>query len=293
MQFNLEELMESGFCLIDQEMILAYTPYLLQNLGSTISDDRENSLTILSTWIESHRYPAETFKNIAEQMLQNLAWHLGETEDDSVFLRAFSALILGEILEHDQAAAQEGYAFLDENDFHHWLPTVLDCFSNEQDLRGFVEVKGWAHSVAHYGDLLLAFSRHRFCTVAEMQTILNTIAQKFIQPANSILQYQEDERLARVVVSIIRSQSISASFQADWFQRFYSLSGNRPWTDAYSSPQENHARYNTRAFLHSLYLQFYLSGETARDEALCKQILAALQAMDCGRFYPPLPAHEE
>ena len=287
MQLSINELMESGFCLLDREMIQAYTPHLLETLGSTNSDDRENSLTILSTWIEGHRYTDEQYRSMAEQMLPNLSLHIGEAEEDGVFLRAFSALILGEIIEHDQAAEAEGAAYLEEKQFHAWLPTILDCFTCENDLRGFVPVKGWAHSMAHFADLLLVICQHRYCTTEEMQNILNVIAAKIIQPANRILQYQEDERLAKVAADVLSRNCIDETFWQQWAQSFYHLQGDRHWTAAFALPEENRARYNARAFLRSLYFQLTIpQNKPAHSDMLCAYLLKALQEMDCGRFYP-------
>ncbi|WP_428832389.1 DUF2785 domain-containing protein [Caldifermentibacillus hisashii] len=85
----------------------------------------------------------------------HLFYTINEKNTDSVLTRSFSALVITEIIKKDAKAN-----FLSES---HLKKSVSSCFSylyQEKDIRGYVENKGWAHSIAHSSDLLEAIISH-------------------------------------------------------------------------------------------------------------------------------------
>jgi hypothetical protein len=99
------------------------TPELLELLGSAAMERREASLDVLSGWIyrgPGVYYSAGELQDIGREMARNLTLGIGEQGTDSVFRRAFSALILGEVINADNR--QE---FLDETQVQAWLDQGL------------------------------------------------------------------------------------------------------------------------------------------------------------------------
>lgn len=79
------------------------TPALLGNLGSpdpVLRDDL--AYMILATWVSRGEYGSGELRAMAADLLGNLRQGIGEAGTDTVFLRAFSALILGELTQRHQ-----------------------------------------------------------------------------------------------------------------------------------------------------------------------------------------------
>jgi hypothetical protein len=111
------------------------TPELLELLGAADMGRREGSLDVLSGWIyrgPGVYYSADELQGMGGQMAHNLTIGIGEQGTDSVFRRAFSALILGEIISADNRQA-----FLGEAQVHAWLEQGLLYLKSEQDRRGW------------------------------------------------------------------------------------------------------------------------------------------------------------
>ncbi|MBN8191270.1 DUF2785 domain-containing protein [Bacillus sp. NTK074B] len=74
----------------------------------------------------------------------HLFYGIGKVEDDSVFTRSFSSLVLALLLDKDRERPYLPYEKIQE--------ATEACFhylEAEVDTRGYVERKGWAHSIAH------------------------------------------------------------------------------------------------------------------------------------------------
>jgi hypothetical protein len=85
----------------------------------------------------------------------HLYYRLGAKEDNSVFTRSFSSLVMALIIQKDAAGR-----FLSEEEVLFTYQKTLDYIRRERDFRGYVKEKGWAHSTAHAADLLNELVRH-------------------------------------------------------------------------------------------------------------------------------------
>lgn len=103
--------------------------------------------------IMNNKLSHEQMRGILESCLteQHLLCGVGKVEDDSVFNRTFTMLVIELILEKDNMA---GEAFLSEREVRKTYQKVMEYAKSEQDFRGYVEEKGWAHSTAHMADTL-------------------------------------------------------------------------------------------------------------------------------------------
>ena len=237
-----------------------YLPGLMSNLGSPDSDLRECSLDVLWTWISKSRYSDSELLNIARQMAANMTAGLGEHGTDSVFLRAFSTLILGATLEVDIDRYSKGLPpVFTEDQIHSWLEISLKLLREEKDLRGYVEDKGWAHCMAHTGDLLGDFAVHPVIGKQELEDILNTLQVRITTPVEQVFVHNEEERLSGVVMNILQRGLVSEDFFCAWLEGFVSPSGHMDWKEAFTHPKWNCARVNTKIFLRSIYF-FLLVG---------------------------------
>ncbi|NTV36537.1 MAG: DUF2785 domain-containing protein, partial [Anaerolineaceae bacterium] len=234
------------------ETISGLTPMLMTGLGSADSDLRENSLTVLDEWIEMGKYQPNELIKIGDQMAMNITTGLGESGTDSVFLRAFSALILGTVVTFDEKLFEKGQSFLPSDVFMSWFEASLEYYAGEKDFRGHLPEKGWAHSIAHGGDLLQELSRCRFLKREHLESIMNVVANKFTSPADLPLLYDEDERNSRVVITCMLRDLLDIEFMTGWVDQIVHADGGN-WRAAYLEAKTNNARVNAKVFLRSLY----------------------------------------
>jgi hypothetical protein len=256
-------------------------PELLANLGSIDSDLRESAYTILCQWVEFQGlYSHAELRSIAAQLRVNLRHGLGEQGTDSVFLRAFSLLVLNNVVDYDNA-----HPFLEKQEILVWLDEALAYYQAERDLRGYVPMKGWAHSVAHGADYLVALARNRYVLQSELERILQVIAWRVTSPVPSVFIDLEDERLCVVVLTALRRNLLPLPFLQTWLQTIVQPAGRRPWWESFADGESNITFTNIRAFLHCLYFQLLLSKKPpAIGATLREEILRALRAIDFG-FY--------
>lgn len=271
---------------------------LFFGLGSPDSDLRENSLTVLCEWIEQGRYEPSVLKQIGAQAADNLMRGIGEAGTDSVFLRAFSVLVLAMVIAVDEArrgAEIDGAPFLTGNQVLDWLDRGLTYLRAERDRRGYVPGKGWAHAAAHAADLLRVLARHPRVDQDRLERIVQGIGEAVSAATDCAFLHQEDERLAAAVVAVLWRDELDMAFLVSWLER---LAGREDEPSSVSVPEENcrnNARMNVRSFLRSLYFQLLIGGntrgtsvgaETPRlSEPLREAIVGALREMDGSRFY--------
>ncbi len=285
----LDQIILSEFKVPAEGKAMDYLPGLMTNLGSTDSELRENSLDVLWTWIAQSQYNDSELLIIAQQMSANLTAGLGEVESDSIFLRAFSTLILAATLEVDISRREKGLSILfNEEQIRSWLETSLKLLVEEKDLRGFVQGKGWAHCAAHTGDLLGDFAVHPCLGQQDLEEILNSLQVRVTTPVKQVFVHNEEERLSGVVMNILQRDLVSEEFFRSWFESFVSSSGHMDWKEAFTHPAWNCARVNTKLFLRSIYF-FLIVGYKDQPEhrkmAMVEQLKPIL--MNClKQIYP-------
>ncbi|GCE47770.1 uncharacterized protein DUF2785 [Thermosporothrix hazakensis] len=255
---------------------------LLPALGSSDPELRDTlSYSILARWIERGLYTPAELRSLARRMEEQLTVGLGEYETDTVFLRSFSVLILACVLEYDNE-----HPFLTEEEIRSCLEAALLYFRAEQDRRGYVPGKGWAHAIAHAADLLLTLAQNRYMQRADLIRILTAIADLITEPIPFVYLYREDERLAYAVMGILRRDLLNGEDLKLWLRRLAQPPGLEfSWTQEYTSEERVSAFHNTQTFLRSLYFQLTLvERPPAIAQALVYELVQILREMDTG-FY--------
>ena len=117
------------------------TPQLISFLSSTDPQLRDTfGFPILAIWIDRGGYytPAQ-LGEVGAPMIHHLSAGLGESETDTVFGRAFSALILGKVIDADNRQF-----FLSADEVHDWLNQALGYIQAECDVRSVIPGNGGA-----------------------------------------------------------------------------------------------------------------------------------------------------
>lgn len=139
---------------------------------------------------------------------------IDKPENDRVFLRSFSALLGSVILEKDNQMT-----ILTDSQRQQLFAWSIDYLKREKDYRGFVQNKGWAHSVAHGSDFLgAALNHHKFIT-QNSRTILQLISVIFENMKKPFVD-DEEQRLAFALYQGINAGKISQNEFADFICTF-------------------------------------------------------------------------
>jgi hypothetical protein len=260
-------------------------PELLSLLGSTDSHLRDGiAYGVLETWISRNLYTADELRSMANQLGENLKRGLGEQGTDTVFLRTFSALVLAEIVYHNNKEP-----FLSEEDVHQILEQALAYYPAEHDLRGYIPGPGWAHSSAHGADLLFVLAANSFLSASDLERIMQALATKIAPPVAHIYLYNEDQRITRAVLSVLKRDLLSLSFLSTWLDHLTYYDGQKISFDGFITGEPRlvpselgmHVLYNTRQFLSGLYVHLMLDEQKPAIAAeFAPLVLAALQPMN-------------
>ncbi|TFH07807.1 MAG: DUF2785 domain-containing protein [Candidatus Atribacteria bacterium] len=274
MRERIQKIIDSGYEAPLAGEMKELTAQITAGLAATDAAVREGSMEILWHWGQAGVYSDSQLLELGQQMADNLSVGLGDPNSDSVFLRAFSALILAMVIVIDQRCEcgqiEERRPFLSKRQVHEWLGAALSCLDKEQDRRGFTEDFGWAHSIAHVSDALGDFARSRHLNTAELEQILQAIADKIIEPCDVIYPFGEDSRLARSTRDVLLRDQVSMAFLTQWLDTIAHGPGGSDWAAVLGLEscdiQGNNARMNARSFLYSLYFQLAIHPGNARAE---------------------------
>ena len=269
------DLRSKGFPLPQGADLESLTDELLAMLASPDGEVRDNiAYEALATWVSGGRYDAGALSDLGDRMVDNLRRGLGERTSDGVFLRAFSILILGEIIALD---AKE--RLLAPGPIHAWTCEAIRYLRLERDERGYVPGHGWAHASAHTADCLGAIAAHPETGVEGLLEILSAVADRILRPGAEVFIHDEDERLAYACLAVLRRPEITFGDADTWLHRFTRAedgNGSRAASDENSSAR---TRLNAKSFLRSLYFQLlWTQGVPSPGDALAAAVLRAVRA---------------
>lgn len=249
------------------------TDVLFGYLGSTDPELRDEiAYIVYANWLKREVYSPEVLKSHIEILLSNLEKGIGESDSDTIFVRAFSVLLLAEIVHNDNRKP-----ILEREQVRRVLNKALWYLDAEKDPRGHIPVKGWAHALAHTADLFLVLAHSRYTDEADHRNMLAAISNKLVHSTNHVYIHGEDDRLAAAVTEILRGGLVSYEKVEDWTTSFLKPDGG-DWKGAYVENERNRAFQNIRNLLRSIYLQLLLDEEEMPDrERLTEVFLTALK----------------
>lgn len=181
---------------------------------------------------------------------EHLFFNINEQQSDAVLTRSFSALATQLVLNKDC-----DNRFLSKELAEQILSKSIDYLKLEHDYRGYIEHKGWAHSVAHGSDLLArAVSHPLFSNVTTTASIL-TIVEKCLTTDYAFID-EEDERMLAIIDALL-NQGLTEADLLHWLERLSQVA------------HDEHLKYyrihwNIKKFMLSLYGHFirYQQSET-------------------------------
>ena len=245
---------------------------LSELLGSPDPELRDDfGYGICAAWIWQQRLlTPDELRRLAHLWRLNLEEGIGETSDNGVLLRSFSALDLSLLVALDNQSP-----VFEADDFRQLLDAALTYLESEADLRGWIAGLGWLHSTAHTADLLKHLARSRHLTREDQTTMLLAIADKLEHTHGLVYAFGEDERLAAAVLSLLAREDFEPEAFSAFLQQMAELRVSREF-----DPELFAARQNHKNLLRALHVRLALAQElTPVQLELHETLLLALARM--------------
>lgn len=226
---------------------------LMQNLGSPDPELRDDlTYRLMGMLIAGGHLGFSDHEELLRMATdaEHLFYGIGESGTDTVFMRSFSALMVPLLLVHGEHAHEFSTLAVEEV-----ANRLLRYATTERDWRGYIPGKGWAHSVAHTADALMACGTHPAATKELGDRILQGI--KHLATVPHPLGYLEDDRLAFAAFSIIQNKKTPEANIQIWLDSFQLV------PDQDNDGDETLCGANAEHFLRSLYFRFLHADRTS------------------------------
>ena len=190
---------------------------------SELRDDLAYSIT--TVWIKHQKQiSTDELNSLLDDWQANLRVGIGESGNDSVLKRSFSALCLVALAERDLKMP-----FLTDERYQVFLANALAYLREERDLRGFDPKLGWIHATAHTADLLAALAANPLLRTEDQARLLDAIARR-LSSAHEIFAYGEQDRLAAMAATIAARKNFDAPAFHTWLSAL-DTDDQRTWKD--------------------------------------------------------------
>jgi hypothetical protein len=227
---------------------LSIVKSMIQYIGSIDSELRE---LIYSSFyqliIESNQLESELLEELLDICLDDLLFKgIGENGTDTVFIRVFTSLLLALILYRDN---QDN--FLSQGTIFKVKEKLKQYINAEEDLRGYVSDKGWAHSMAHVADAVDELVKSPKLNQQYYLEILPSLWNK-IFVSSSVYLHDEDERVLTPIIQMLNNGLD--------VQEIEKLLHNLPIEMTAQKDQLEYEKYlflrfNSKSFLKSFYIK--------------------------------------
>ena len=252
---KLRTIKKEEYKLDKKENALELALIMLRYVGDTDSELRDDLIySVMSNWIVNDVFSADELYKILKISLDDsyLFYNIGNI-GDSVFTRSFSMLIVAAVLY-----AHRKSNFLTKEDLGIVKNKLIYYMRKEKDLRGYVDKKGWAHSVAHASDALDEIVQCREIDKEDLREILNIIHEK-VEVDYYIYIHDEDERMITAAMSILNREILSESEIISWIEGF----GQNLKLEGYSD-KNNNIYINMKNFLRGLYFRILKEDKSSK-----------------------------
>jgi hypothetical protein len=195
--------------------VAALAHELVGYLASPDPDVRDGLATdVLERWIRKDaRLDAATLRALTVELYGGLHRGIGARGDDGVFGRSFSALVLSMVAARDLATP-----YLTDAELGDMVTNAAWYAAHENDLRGHVDGRGWAHAAAHTADWLKFLARHPQLGGERAQAVLTAVLSLTVRRHGEILHYGEDGRLAQPVLELLRAEHVDGAAFSTWLE---------------------------------------------------------------------------
>ncbi len=199
----------------------------------------------LSLWLRGNALTIDTITHLFEQLTAILA---RDNTDTKNFEQPFAALVLSEVVRVDRITP-----FLSTEQREHVIQVIVTYFNDIEDYRGFNDIEGWRHAIAHSADVFLQLALNEAVNKQQLTLMLEAISGQIVAKANHFYRFGEPKRMAMPVVYVLLRGEHSESEINAYFERISAPSPYKDWSGVYTSEHGLAKLHNTRAFLYSVF----------------------------------------
>ena len=193
-----------------------------------------------------------------------LFYHVGEKGTDTVFTRSFSVLVIALLIEKDRERR-----FLKDEQVNDTIKACFRYLREEEDTRGFVEAKGWAHSIAHGADALTEAVKHPVFRMESLTECLDVLEVCLFKEAAYV--DDEDERLLFVVEALLE-KGMKEERLSQWLQGL-NQSLEFFFEEKGYCVESFHKKRNVLGFLKSCYFRLLIRNECPEARGVIEEII--------------------
>ncbi|MFC4409700.1 DUF2785 domain-containing protein [Chungangia koreensis] len=218
---------------------------MAENIGSTDPYLRDQLIyrSYYHLIFDGHLKEQELHQLMKTMLEEDFFHHrLGEQNTDSVFRRSFSALVIALLIEYDFI-----HHVFEQGEIENAADQAIHYMMNEQDYRGYVDDKGWAHAVAHCADVLDAMAKHPMFT--NIERLLTAIEVPLF--SRHAFTDDEEERLAIPVLSLLMYKQAEVEISS-WLSRLIDRT-ERHLQEQRGAIESYRVQYTIKNFLKALY----------------------------------------
>jgi hypothetical protein len=139
--------------------------------------------------------------------------------------------------------------------------------------------------------LLFVLAENSYLSAPDLERIMQVLATKIAPPVAHVYLYNEDQRITRAVLSVLKRNLLTLPFLRDWLDRLTHFEGQQISFDGLLTGEPRlvpsaigvHVLCNSKQFLAALYVHLTVDEQKPALAAECAQlVLAALQPMHSG-----------
>jgi len=245
LQAELRLIRDDRYAVPDDTDAYPYTQIIMKEIGSTDADFRELIHEVLTNWIANGVFRHKELRGLLLQAISPdyLLHGIGENGTDSVFRRAASASVSAAILSFHKRDP-----FLSEEQLESVAEQMIEYLYLEQDVRGYIEGKGKAQTIASGAAALTMIAR---CLTRKQDSLayamLEAIKEKVCN-REQVYAHFEDEHFVCVVLALWEKELINDMYMAAWIVNFLEI-------EEAVQPARDIVTQNIKMFLRSLYFR--------------------------------------
>lgn len=263
----LQALKKNGFAVADPARRRELAQALVGCLGDPDPELRDGiAFEALSQWMRADAFDAAQMGALRDRLYGLLDGPEGEG-----YARPFAALVLSEVARTDRIkpwmSAAERAAMVDK---------AAAYVEGVRDYRGYDDVQGWRHGVAHGADWLMQLALNPALDRAQADRILAAVAAQAVPASGHAYVFGEPERLARPVLFVAQRGLHSDAEWAAWFAALVPRIGDAK--QAYRNVAWLARRHDLTGLLQNIYLQAGNS-QDPKIRTLQPAVLAAIKAI--------------
>ncbi|MGH1142720.1 DUF2785 domain-containing protein [Bacillus pseudomycoides] len=199
---QLEEIKANQYAIDSTIDIQDLSSKMLQHIGTPDGYLRDK-LIYTTFWhliINDHITQTQLQHLLSQSISEQYLFYKITTEDkDAVFTRSFTTLLIALIINADTK-----HNFLSPSDILDVKDKLILYMNQEHDFRGYVNDRGWAHSIAHVSDTFEALVKNPKLEPSYSPEILQTLLDK-INVHTIYYKYEEDERIVYPIVAMLQN----------------------------------------------------------------------------------------